>query len=41
MFLLSYYKDLGSKNYIEFGDYLTDIHYEDTKACSDYSKKEF
>ena len=41
MFFLSFYKDLGNKNYIEFGDYLADIHYEDTKVCTDFSKKEF
>ena len=41
MFFLNFYKNLGNKNYIEFGEYLADIHYEDTKVCTDYSKKEF
>ena len=38
---LNYYNELGNKNFISVGEYLTDLHFNDTKVCSDFSKKEF
>ena len=41
MFFLNSYRDLGNKNNRDFGEYLAEIHYEDTKVCTDFAKKEF
>ena len=36
--LINVYTKLGNDNYIQKGQYLTQLHLEDTKVCSDFIK---
>ena len=38
---INFYTQLGNKNFIIEGEYLTDFHFDDTKSCNDFAKKEF